>query len=124
MIGSHKIADYLGVIGINEKLNVKQKYESSSSYFILFLSSYIVKIDSYIDKFVTNLEIYIGNYNGELDKLEKENEKWINLDGAKNVWLKIFYNQKRPPLTHIEFLYLPIEGKKLVTFNNYLIIIS
>ena len=44
IIGSYKIADYLGVIGINEKLNVNRRYESSSSYFILFVFIYIPKI--------------------------------------------------------------------------------
>ena len=44
MIESYKIADYLGVIGINDKLNVNRRYESSSSFFILFVFNYIPKI--------------------------------------------------------------------------------
>ena len=115
MLVSHIIADYLGVIGINEKLNINRRHDSSSIYLTyLLLFTYFNK-DSQLDKYVTNLEIYFGYYNGDLEKLEKEYEQWINLDGAKTVWLKILYNQKGPPITHIEFLYMPIEGKKLVT---------
>ena len=85
-------------------------------YLIYYYSPILIK-DSQLDKYVTNLEIYFGYYNGDLDKLEKEYEQWINLDGAKTVWLKILYNQKGPPITHIEFLYMPIEGKKLVIYK-------
>jgi len=41
-------------------------------------------------------------------------EKWIDLDGSKTVWLKVSYNQQSPAITNIEFLRVPVEKRKLV----------
>jgi len=63
------------------------------------------------------LEIINGYFNNQMDANKDNLEEWIDLDGTRTVWLKINYNQKHiPPITHMEFLYMPQEGEHLVFF--------
>lgn len=51
-----------------------------------------------------------------MDHTKDNQEEWIDLDGTRTVWLKVNYNQKYiPPITHLEFLYMPQEGDYLVS---------
>ena len=56
-----------------------------------------------------------------MDSSKDNLEEWIDLDGTRTLWLKIGFNQKYiPPITHLEFLYMPFEAENLV----YLFIIN
>jgi hypothetical protein len=70
----------------------------------------------FIEKNVSKLEIVFGYYGGNVEaNLNKENEKWLDMDGTKTVWLRILYNQKSSPaITHLKFMYMPFEGDHLV----------
>lgn len=68
------------------------------------------------------MEIVFGYYGGNVEaNLNKENEKWLDMDGTKTVWLRILYNQKNTPaITHLKFMYMPFEGDHLVlTSEDY-----
>ena len=77
------------------------------------------------EKNVSKLEIVFGYYGGNVESnLNKENEKWLDMDGTKTVWLRILYNQKNSPaITHLKFMYMPFEGDHLVgeSKENFLV---
>lgn len=76
----------------------------------------IYKLESFliIEKSITNIDIYYGYGGNKIELLNNKDEKWIDLDGSKTVWLKITFNQKCPAITHIDIIQAPFEKRKLV----------
>ena len=67
---------------------------------------------------MTNIDIFYGYGGNKIDFMSNKDEKWIDLDGSKTVWLKVTFNQKSPAITNIEFVQLPVEKRRLVIIAN------
>lgn len=61
---------------------------------------------------MTGLEIISGVFSEEVP--QKENEKWIDLDGPKSLYMKVIFDQNHRPITNINFYYLQYEDDHLV----------
>lgn len=61
------------------------------------------------------MELYLGYISKETEENAKEGEKFIDLDGYRTAWLKVSSDPDSSPITSIDFLCVPLEGKdKLV----------
>jgi len=59
--------------------------------------------------------LYYGYGGNKVELMSGKDEKWIDLDGSKTVWLKVSYNQQSPAITNVDFLRVPVEKRKLVS---------
>jgi len=90
-----KLIDYFLVVGLNDKVT-QCNYGFNDE-----------------EKHITNLELFFGYISKETESNTNENEKWIDLDGYKTVWLKLTFNKDATPITFLDFLTIPIHDNKL-----------
>ncbi|CAD8118231.1 unnamed protein product [Paramecium sonneborni] len=89
---SQRIINYFCIVGTGNKL-IAQNSEFQKQHTL------------------TSLEIQIGDLNEDI--LMKDNEKWVDLCGNKQVWLRCIYDQNQQPITTLTIKELKIEDNEL-----------
>lgn len=49
----------------------------------------------------------IGHVNIAPETLGGVNEKWVDCDGSKTVWLKLYFDQEKAPITKFGLYHIP-----------------
>lgn len=66
------------------------------------------------------MTIFYGYVNAESENLGSKNEKWVDLDGSKTLWLKINFNEDKPAITEFGLCRIPMDKKgRLVSLAQY-----
>ena len=119
---TNRLIDFFAVIGPDQQFTINDPdiEQGIPNFFISFAN-----FSNVLEKSITGLEIINGYFNNQIDTNKDNMEEWIDLDGTRTVWLKINFNQKYiPPITHLEFLYMPQEGEYLVTYRFFHIFLT
>ncbi len=51
----------------------------------------------------------LGHVNVEPETLGGNDEKWVDLDDSKTVWLKIYFDQDKPPIIKFGLYHIPFD---------------
>ena len=87
-----RLADYFALVGIN-----KEFLPNSS--------------DSEGEQKITSLALFYGYLNAEATTLGNQNEKWLDIDGSKSLWLKITFNEDKAAITKFGIYKIPINSR-------------
>lgn len=63
----------------------------------------------------------MSGYIANKDSLKADpNIKWLDLDGYKTVWLKITFGKTEEPINYLDFLLVPTEKMRIVSYCTYI----